>query len=67
MASSLIPRYTTHYFYLPKINAVNEGMIFIYINLTISIVYGTEWWHTTVFGIKRNQILLIILVIVGLA
>lgn len=35
-----LEQYFTHYFYLPKINAVNEGILFLVFLSTVGGIYG---------------------------
>lgn len=54
----LTTRYFTDYLYLPRINAVSEGLWGIAIVMTLSpLLGGYSFWTGTTFGIQHNRFL----------
>jgi len=51
--------YATKVFYLPKINAVNEGMLAIQSTILFTAVIGPEFWLGESFGLGRKNLLLV--------
>lgn len=54
-------RYYTDYLYLPRINAVSEGLTSIaFISIFSWFVGGKSFWLSSPLGIQNNQILLVL-------
>lgn len=50
--------YATHYFYLGKINAINEGMVSMVAICLFTVIVGPTFWiQNSIFGIQRNHLL----------
>ena len=52
-------RYYTHYLYLPKINAVSEGVWGLALICIISGLIGPEFWVSSSLGFELNKIILV--------
>lgn len=50
--------YATKTFYLPKINAVNEGMLSILAGIILTAIFGQEIWIETIFGVDRRTLII---------
>lgn len=50
--------YATKTFYLPKINAVNEGMLSILGGIILTAIFGPQIWIGTVLGVDRRTIII---------
>lgn len=55
--------YATKVFYLPMINAVNEGMIGIQLTILMTAWIGPEFWLGESFGFSRSNLLILALVV----
>jgi ethanolaminephosphotransferase len=51
--------YATKVFYLPKINAVNEGMLSIQATILFTAYIGPEFWLGESFGYNRQNLLIL--------
>jgi hypothetical protein len=51
--------YATKVFYLPKINAVNEGMIFVQCTILFTSWIGAEFWLGEFMGYSRSNLLIL--------
>lgn len=58
--------YVTHFFLLPVVNAVNEGMVVILSNVLLTVFVGPAWWNEVSFGYRHNTLFLIGLYIAGI-
>lgn len=55
-----LEQYYTHYLYLPKINAVSEGVWGMALLCIFSGIIGCDFWKKTPLGFENNKILLIV-------
>jgi ethanolaminephosphotransferase len=62
-----IEQYITDYFYLPKINSVNEGLLLLFILQMVGAYIGAPFWRQTPYlGLRWNEYLAISLVVMGI-
>lgn len=53
--------YATKVFYLPLVNAVNEGMLSILAVIFLTSFIGPEYWLGESFGYSRQNLLILVL------
>jgi len=59
-----LEQYFTDYFYLPRVNSVNEGIMFLVFIKLLAFVFGGQIFRETAFGIIQwNHLVLIILIV----
>ena len=49
--------YATKTFYLPRINAVNEGMLSILAGIILTAIVGPDFWIGTFIGVDRRTLI----------
>lgn len=58
--------YATKVFYLPKINAVNEGMLSIQAAILFTAYAGPEFWQEETLGFQRCNLMIWGVVVFGI-
>lgn len=62
-----IEQYITDFFYLPIVNSVNEGILFLLFTQLLGAYLGGPFWREVNFsGLRNNDLMLIFMVLGGL-